>query len=135
MDIVCKTSTRILVGLPLYRDPDWMDLDKRFTLDTGKASIPLIVVPPPCDGALSVDTKPLIKERVEQEAQHGKCWPVERRDVRRHDGAAKKVPFCDGESHTHDEFRGHPHYDDGRHMLAPYVIDSADDSPRRSLRV
>ncbi|KIL58710.1 hypothetical protein M378DRAFT_170261 [Amanita muscaria Koide BX008] len=39
----------MIVGLPLYRDPDWMDLNKTFTLDTGKASIPLIVVPPPCD--------------------------------------------------------------------------------------
>ncbi|KIL54863.1 hypothetical protein M378DRAFT_173982 [Amanita muscaria Koide BX008] len=33
---------RMIVGLPLYRDPDWMDLNKTFTLDTGKASIPLI---------------------------------------------------------------------------------------------
>ncbi|KIL59590.1 hypothetical protein M378DRAFT_1001194 [Amanita muscaria Koide BX008] len=79
----------MIVGLPLYRDPDWMDLNKRFTLDTGNASIPLIVVPPPCDltvapllrdvprgiGRGTKQLEPLIKERAEQEAQHRKDWP------------------------------------------------------------
>ncbi|TFK98075.1 cytochrome P450 [Pterulicium gracile] len=32
-DIVCRISNRLFVGLPLCRDPDWMDLNIQFTID------------------------------------------------------------------------------------------------------
>ncbi|KIL56017.1 hypothetical protein M378DRAFT_173089, partial [Amanita muscaria Koide BX008] len=53
----------MIVGLPLYRDPDWMDLNKRFTLDMVKASVLLLSINLSCPvpsllfenpGALSV---------------------------------------------------------------------------------
>ncbi|KAF8435729.1 cytochrome P450 [Boletus edulis BED1] len=31
--IVCRTSNRVLIGLPLCRDPDWIDLNIRCTVD------------------------------------------------------------------------------------------------------
>ncbi|KAG9310147.1 cytochrome P450 [Chiua virens] len=31
--VVCRTSNRLFVGLPLCRDNDWLDLNLRFTLD------------------------------------------------------------------------------------------------------
>ncbi|KIL58413.1 hypothetical protein M378DRAFT_15592 [Amanita muscaria Koide BX008] len=52
-------------SLSLCRDPDWMGLNKKFTLDMGKASIFLSVIP----AALGIEhgtkhLEPLIKERV-----------------------------------------------------------------------
>ncbi|KAI6046812.1 cytochrome P450 [Pisolithus marmoratus] len=31
--IVCRTSNRVYVGLPLCRDPDWIELNSRFAID------------------------------------------------------------------------------------------------------
>ncbi|KAM6503735.1 hypothetical protein JOM56_000678, partial [Amanita muscaria] len=45
MDIVCRASNRMLVGLPLCRNSDWMKLNKSFTLDLVKSSIILGFVP------------------------------------------------------------------------------------------
>ncbi|KAH9477541.1 Cytochrome P450 monooxygenase 103 [Psilocybe cubensis] len=33
MHIVCRTSNRLFVGLPLCRDPDWVKLNQQFTVD------------------------------------------------------------------------------------------------------
>ncbi|KAM6503706.1 Cytochrome P450 [Amanita muscaria] len=95
MDIVCRASNRMLVGLPLCRDPDWMDLNKRFTLDMVKASIVLTVIPATLRPAVAPflrdvskgiergtkHIEPLIKERLENEAQHGKDWPGRPNDI------------------------------------------------------
>ncbi|KAF9237109.1 cytochrome P450 [Melanogaster broomeanus] len=37
--VVCRTSNRIFVGLPLCRNPDWVDLNIQFTLDVVKGGI------------------------------------------------------------------------------------------------
>ncbi|KAG8219264.1 cytochrome P450 [Butyriboletus roseoflavus] len=36
--VVCRTSNRIFVGLPLCRDPDWIDLNIQYTLDVVKGA-------------------------------------------------------------------------------------------------
>ncbi|KAK7446303.1 hypothetical protein VKT23_014509 [Stygiomarasmius scandens] len=38
MQIVCRTSNRLFVGLPLCRDPDWINLNIQFTIDVMKAA-------------------------------------------------------------------------------------------------
>jgi hypothetical protein len=51
MDIVCRASNRMLVGLPLCRDPDYLELNKKFTIDIIRASFLINMVPPvlqPC---------------------------------------------------------------------------------------
>ncbi|KAF8202022.1 cytochrome P450 [Mycena galopus ATCC 62051] len=34
LDIVCRTSNRLFVGLPLCRSPEWIELNIRYTIDT-----------------------------------------------------------------------------------------------------
>ncbi|KAF8549787.1 cytochrome P450, partial [Imleria badia] len=36
--VVCRTSNRVFVGLPLCRDPDWIDLNIRYTIDVGNGA-------------------------------------------------------------------------------------------------
>ncbi|KAF8697276.1 hypothetical protein AX14_001384, partial [Amanita brunnescens Koide BX004] len=87
MDIVCRASNRMLVGLPLCRDPDYLELNKRFTIDLIKASYIINMVPPILYPVimpfLNVTNGvkrgmrhigPLVKEREEQEARYGKEW-------------------------------------------------------------
>ncbi|KIK81320.1 hypothetical protein PAXRUDRAFT_15298 [Paxillus rubicundulus Ve08.2h10] len=38
-EVVCRTTNRIFVGLPLCRDPDWIDLTNRFTQDVVKEGV------------------------------------------------------------------------------------------------
>ncbi|KAF8702620.1 hypothetical protein AX14_014402 [Amanita brunnescens Koide BX004] len=80
MDIVCRTSNRVFVGLPLARDPDFMTLNKEFTINIMKAShtinrFPsfLRLIVSRLFANVSSDIKcgmrhlePLIKERLEQ---------------------------------------------------------------------
>ncbi|KAF9237104.1 cytochrome P450 [Melanogaster broomeanus] len=37
--VICRTSNRIFVGLPLCRNPDWVALNIQFTLDVAKGGI------------------------------------------------------------------------------------------------
>ncbi|KAF8721159.1 hypothetical protein AX14_010511 [Amanita brunnescens Koide BX004] len=87
MDIVCRASNRMLVGLPLCRDPDYLELNKQFTIDLVKASYILNIVPPILKPFVKpfLNVKqgvkrgmrhlgPIVKEREEQEARHGKDW-------------------------------------------------------------
>ncbi|KAF9233836.1 cytochrome P450 [Melanogaster broomeanus] len=39
LQVICRATNRIFVGLPLCRNPDWIDLNIRFTLDAFKASV------------------------------------------------------------------------------------------------
>ncbi|KIL65456.1 hypothetical protein M378DRAFT_162080 [Amanita muscaria Koide BX008] len=95
MDIVCRASNRMLVGLPLCRDPDWIDLNKQFTIDLVTSAIVLGLFP---DGLKPFvapllrsipravkrgikHLKPLIEERLEQTALHGKHWSEKPNDV------------------------------------------------------
>ncbi|KAM6493880.1 Cytochrome P450 [Amanita muscaria] len=45
MDIVCRTSNRMFVGLPLCRNPDYLQLNKQFTIDFVKTAIILDLFP------------------------------------------------------------------------------------------
>ncbi|KAF9236862.1 cytochrome P450 [Melanogaster broomeanus] len=38
-EVVCRTANRVLVGLPLCRNPDWVNLNVRFAVDFVKAGI------------------------------------------------------------------------------------------------
>ncbi|KAF8733251.1 hypothetical protein AX14_003987 [Amanita brunnescens Koide BX004] len=87
-DIVCRASNRMLVGLPLCRDPDFLELNKQFLVDVSKAFSLVNMVPPilqplikPFIMNVTNDFKrgmkhisPLVKERSEREAQYGKHW-------------------------------------------------------------
>ncbi|CAA7264091.1 unnamed protein product [Cyclocybe aegerita] len=41
MKIIAHAGNRVLVGYPLCRDPDWVDLNVHYTLDVVKAGITL----------------------------------------------------------------------------------------------
>ncbi|KAF8335539.1 cytochrome P450 [Amanita rubescens] len=94
MDIVCRTSNRMFVGLPLARDPDFMSLNKEFTINVMKAfhiinqfpSFLRLIVSRFANVSNDIKRamrhlKPLIKERLEQEAKHGKDWPNKPNDL------------------------------------------------------
>ncbi|KAH7908171.1 cytochrome P450 [Hygrophoropsis aurantiaca] len=45
MQIVCRTSNRLFVGLPLCRDPDWRALNIQFTIDVVKGGAVINLFP------------------------------------------------------------------------------------------
>ncbi|KIL65497.1 hypothetical protein M378DRAFT_77005 [Amanita muscaria Koide BX008] len=95
MNVVCRTSNRMLVGLPLCRDPDWIQLNQKFTLDIITGTIVLnftpdvlrpIVAPflraiPRGIQRATKHLESLIRERQEQEAQYGDDWSGKPNDV------------------------------------------------------
>ncbi|KIL60298.1 hypothetical protein M378DRAFT_26609 [Amanita muscaria Koide BX008] len=95
MDIVCRASNRMLVGLPLCRDPDWTNLTKQFAIDLMMSVVVLGIFPDSLKPfiapflrrvprALKRGIKrlePLIEERLEQKALYGKDWPEIPNDV------------------------------------------------------
>ncbi|KIL60300.1 hypothetical protein M378DRAFT_168328 [Amanita muscaria Koide BX008] len=95
MDIVCRASNRMFVGVPLCRDPDWMELNKSLTLELMKGAFVLGLFPAtvrpfvaPLLWSISRSVKrgvkhlePLIKERVEQEKRRGKDSPERPNDL------------------------------------------------------
>ncbi|KIL65470.1 hypothetical protein M378DRAFT_24043 [Amanita muscaria Koide BX008] len=88
MDIVCRANNRMLVGLPLCRDPDWMNLTKRFTMDVIMSAAVLNIFPAGLKPFVAPllrrvpralkrgveHLEPLIEERLEQKALYGKDW-------------------------------------------------------------
>ncbi|KAF8061617.1 cytochrome P450 [Lyophyllum atratum] len=88
MKIVCRTSNRLFVGLPLCRDPDYRALQVEFTVDVMKAARIINLFPnflKPVAGRLfsSVPTSierakrhlgPVIEERLLQEKKYGNDW-------------------------------------------------------------
>ncbi|KAI6042740.1 cytochrome P450 [Pisolithus marmoratus] len=46
-EIICRASNRVFVGLPLCRDPDWIDLNSRFAVDVGRDASILNMFPDP----------------------------------------------------------------------------------------
>ncbi|KAF8321460.1 cytochrome P450 [Amanita rubescens] len=94
MDITCRTSNRVFVGLPFARDPDFIRLNKEFSINVIKAYRVVNRFPSFLRSFasrfanVSNDIKramrhldPLIKERLEQEAKHGKDWPNKPNDL------------------------------------------------------
>ncbi|KAF8913740.1 cytochrome P450 [Gymnopilus junonius] len=89
MQIVCRTSNRLYVGLPLCRDPDYMELNQQFTIDVIEGGriinmFPLFLkpivgriltkVPKRIEKAVS-HVGSLFAEQLEQERLHGKNRP------------------------------------------------------------
>ncbi|KIL61860.1 hypothetical protein M378DRAFT_13203 [Amanita muscaria Koide BX008] len=95
MDIVCRTSNRLFVGLPLCRDPDYLDLNKKFSISLVLTASILTLLPSflkpivlPLFRELPRGIKrgykhlePLFKDRLEKEARYGKDWPGEPNDA------------------------------------------------------
>jgi len=95
MNVVCRSSNRIFVGLPLCRNIDYMSLTKNFTIDLVKAALTIEAFPSflrPTVAYLFTNIysdvkrgkrhlEPLIKERLEYEAQYGKNWPGKPNDL------------------------------------------------------
>jgi len=86
--IVARTTNRILVGVPLCRDTDYLDAVERFAQDRGKSIALINLFPPwlfPIVGRLFVFTRntkhavtetirPLIEHRLHQLDKYGHAW-------------------------------------------------------------
>ncbi|THH27110.1 hypothetical protein EUX98_g7079 [Antrodiella citrinella] len=94
MQIICRTSNRIFVGLPLCRDPEFLKLNVAFTLETVKAGMLLDLVPwfmrRFVTNLTSVETmkrrgedmlRPVIQERLRLMAEHGEDWAEKPNDM------------------------------------------------------
>ncbi|KAI6037986.1 cytochrome P450 [Pisolithus marmoratus] len=44
-EVICRASNRVFVGLPLCRDPDWIEITSRFTIDVATDGIILTMFP------------------------------------------------------------------------------------------
>ncbi|KIL66539.1 hypothetical protein M378DRAFT_160521 [Amanita muscaria Koide BX008] len=95
MDIVCRTSNRMFVGLPLCRDPDYLQLNKQFTIDLVK-TVRILDLFPSFLGPIVIrllpdlsrgiergykHLEPIFKDRLEQEARLGKDRPERPNDA------------------------------------------------------
>ncbi|KAF8844182.1 cytochrome P450 [Paxillus ammoniavirescens] len=86
--VVCRTSNRIFVGLPLCHNPDWIDLNIQFTLDVVKGGVligffPKLLAPLVARFMTSVPGSarrgmkhlgPIIEERRKHIEEYGKDW-------------------------------------------------------------
>ncbi|THH09628.1 hypothetical protein EW145_g1863 [Phellinidium pouzarii] len=89
MQVVCRTSNRVFVGLPLCRDKNYIDLNIRFTVDVIKAAhiinlfphfmrkiVGEILTSVPSSTRRGVKhLRPLIEYRLRQYEEYGKNWP------------------------------------------------------------
>ncbi|KAF8330118.1 cytochrome P450, partial [Amanita rubescens] len=95
VDVVCRASNRLFVGLPLCREADYLELNKQFTIDLITAGrfvnlFPLFlrrIAGCFCTRVANglqrgiKHLEALIKERLELHAQHGKDWTDKPNDV------------------------------------------------------
>ncbi|EGN93634.1 hypothetical protein SERLA73DRAFT_189361 [Serpula lacrymans var. lacrymans S7.3] len=95
MQVVCRTSNRLFVGLPLCRDPDWMDLNIKFTLDVVKGGMiinlfPAFMAPLVAKFLTSVPgsirraikhLQPIIEERRRYIEEYGDDWAEKPKDM------------------------------------------------------
>ncbi|KAM6492346.1 Cytochrome P450 [Amanita muscaria] len=95
MDVVCRTLNRMLVGLPLCRDPDYLDLNKEFTINIMETARMLNYFPsflkpilvqlfseiPRGIGRGYKHLEPLFKDHLEKEALYGKDSPEKPNDA------------------------------------------------------
>ncbi|KAF8906748.1 cytochrome P450 [Gymnopilus junonius] len=89
MKVVCRTSNRLFVGLPLCRNPDYRQLNEQFTIDVivgaqiinmfpnlVKPIVGRILTKVPASIKRAVShLQPLIEEQLEQEEKYGKDRP------------------------------------------------------------
>ncbi|KAK7462853.1 hypothetical protein VKT23_007429 [Stygiomarasmius scandens] len=87
--VVCRASNRVFVGVPLCRNPDWMDLNIRFAIDVAFSSLLLNLFPgfmrpsvakwlSPASRTIKRAVKhlgPVIQERRDKEEEYGGEWP------------------------------------------------------------
>jgi len=93
--VVCRASNRIFVGLPLCRNPDWVDLNIRFTMDIVKAGIiiglfPNFLAPLVARFLTSIPGStrrgirllgPIIEERQKYLEKYGNAWADKPNDM------------------------------------------------------
>ncbi|KAI6159827.1 cytochrome P450 [Pisolithus thermaeus] len=94
-EIVCRASNRVFVGLPLCRNPDWIDLNSRFAVDVATDAnilnlFPKILVPlvskklPNTAAGIARAMKhldPIIRERLKCMKEHGDDWCDKPNDI------------------------------------------------------
>ncbi|KAJ3888640.1 cytochrome P450 [Lentinula edodes] len=96
MKIVSRTSNRYFVGLPLCRDPDYINLNIEYTIDAFNGAktlqrFPTVLKPivrqfltdvPACLKRATKHIEPLIKERLQKEVDFGSSdWPDKPNDL------------------------------------------------------
>ncbi|KAF9468819.1 cytochrome P450 [Collybia nuda] len=95
MKIVCRTSNRLFVGLPLCRNPDYRALNEEFTIRVFQAGYIINLFPnifKPIAGRLFTNVPasikratlhlgPIIQERLDQEDKCGPNWPGKPNDL------------------------------------------------------
>ncbi|KAF9244149.1 cytochrome P450 [Melanogaster broomeanus] len=91
LKVVCRTGNRIFVGLPLCRDPDWIDLNIRFTFDIIKGGIIIGLFPnlvarfltsvPESTRRGVKHLGPIIEERQKYLAENGNVWADKPHDL------------------------------------------------------
>ncbi|EGN99661.1 hypothetical protein SERLA73DRAFT_159877 [Serpula lacrymans var. lacrymans S7.3] len=93
--VVCRTSNRVFVGLPLCRDPDWNDLVSGFALDVVKVAVTIGLFPDfvaPFVGRLLSNLprsvrrgmkhlQPIIEERQKNLDEYGSDWDEKPNDM------------------------------------------------------
>ncbi|KAI6152482.1 cytochrome P450 [Pisolithus tinctorius] len=93
--IVCRASNRVFVGLPLCRDPDWIDLNSQFAVDVATDAnilnmFPKLLVPfvskilPNTAAGIERAIKhldPIIKDRLRRMRDHGDEWSDKPNDI------------------------------------------------------
>ncbi|EIW87323.1 cytochrome P450 [Coniophora puteana RWD-64-598 SS2] len=93
--VVCRTSNRIFVGLPLCRDPEWRALNIKHTLDVVKAGAVINLFPnfmapfvaqfmtnvPATVNNAYKHLRPVIDERLKAVAEYGKDYPGRPNDL------------------------------------------------------
>ncbi|KIO00384.1 hypothetical protein M404DRAFT_29539 [Pisolithus tinctorius Marx 270] len=94
-EIVCRASNRVFVGLPLCRDPDWIDLNSQFAVDVATDAnilnmFPKLLVPfvskilPNTAAGIERAIKhldPIIKDRLRRMRDHGDEWSDKPNDI------------------------------------------------------
>ncbi|KAF8957287.1 cytochrome P450, partial [Flammula alnicola] len=95
MQIVCRSSNRLFVGLPLCRNPDYRKIQEQFTIDVFQGAQVINMYPPflrPIVGKLltkvPINIKkvvdhigPIIQERLDKEKQFGPDWQDKPNDL------------------------------------------------------
>lgn len=97
-EIICRTSSRVFVGLPLCRNADWIDLNSKFAVDVIKDANFLNIFPkvlrpfmaqfvPNTAKAIKQGMKhlgPIISERLKCMDEYGKEWSNKPNDFLQH---------------------------------------------------
>ncbi|KAF9231273.1 cytochrome P450 [Melanogaster broomeanus] len=93
--VVCRTINRVFVGLPLCRNPDWLDLSLQFTLDVVKGAMiiglfPTFMAPLVIRFMTSIPgstrrgmkhLRPIIEERQKHLDEYGTTWADKPNDL------------------------------------------------------